>query len=394
MIREIAIHNFKSIQDLELSLGRVNVFIGANGAGKSNILEALAMSSAAADHKLDSEFLASRGIRIPGDPRLMRAAFERQNVEQSIHATVRTDTGNEFTCSLTKDNNDPYSSWLNQTVDYDVKLIRNFIVSLSTLLGRAFPQELDENLCYEDEPSPADVNATLQRLESRIEQTHSELRGFLIYSPEYSRLRVFEDESQIQPLGIRGEGLFRLFKLQSLEPDSGWLETIREKLKMFDWFDDLSVPEGLSPTERRLEIRDRYLDDSLAYFDQKSSSEGFLFVLFYPCLLLSKDTPRFFAIDNVDTSLNPSLYTRLMIEIGRLTAEQEKQVIVITHNPAALDGLDLNDDEQRLFVVSRNKTGLTRVRRVPAPSPSNGAVPIRLSEAFVRGYLGGLPSAF
>jgi len=45
LINHIRIKNFKSIADLELDLGRVNVFIGENGCGKTNILEAVAFGS-------------------------------------------------------------------------------------------------------------------------------------------------------------------------------------------------------------------------------------------------------------------------------------------------------------------------------------------------------------
>lgn len=41
MFKRLAIKNFKSIIDLTIELGRVNVFIGANGMGKSNVLEAI-----------------------------------------------------------------------------------------------------------------------------------------------------------------------------------------------------------------------------------------------------------------------------------------------------------------------------------------------------------------
>ena len=42
MFKRLAIKNFKSIIDLTIELGRVNVFIDANGIGKSNVLEAIA----------------------------------------------------------------------------------------------------------------------------------------------------------------------------------------------------------------------------------------------------------------------------------------------------------------------------------------------------------------
>jgi AAA15 family ATPase/GTPase len=74
MIRKINIENYKSIERLTVELGRLNVFIGANGSGKSNILEAIAFASAAAQNKLDNEFLISRGIRAT-ETRFMRSAF-------------------------------------------------------------------------------------------------------------------------------------------------------------------------------------------------------------------------------------------------------------------------------------------------------------------------------
>lgn len=86
-------------------------------------------------------------------------------------------------------------------------------------------------------------------------------------------------------------------------------------------------------------------------------------------LFVSSDTPKLFAIDNVDASLNPKLCTELMRRLVVLAKKCDKQVLITTHNPAVLDGLDLNDDEQRLFMVYRNSKGHTRARRVRAPKP-------------------------
>ena len=74
MIRKVRVENYKSIANLTLDLGRLTVLIGANGSGKSNILEAIALASAAAQDKLDNEFLISRGIRVT-ETRFMRSAF-------------------------------------------------------------------------------------------------------------------------------------------------------------------------------------------------------------------------------------------------------------------------------------------------------------------------------
>lgn len=220
------------------------------------------------------------------------------------------------------------------------------------------------------------------------------LQHFLIYAPENRELRTFAEEGQILPLGIRGEGLFRLLKILAQQDDGAKLATLREKLELIDWFEDLELPTDLAPYERRLRIRDRHLSDDLAYIDQRSANEGFLFLLFYFCLFLSDATPPFFAIDNIDSSLNPKLCERLMRELVGLAKENDKQAIVTTHNPAVLDGLDLNDPDQRLYSVSRNRKGETTVERICPPETPAGQTPVRLSEAYLRGYLGGLPTNF
>jgi AAA15 family ATPase/GTPase len=79
MIRELHINNYKSLHELTLNVGRFNVFIGENGCGKSNLLEAIALAAAAAADKLDHEFLTSRGIRVT-EPQLMRSAFSNESL--------------------------------------------------------------------------------------------------------------------------------------------------------------------------------------------------------------------------------------------------------------------------------------------------------------------------
>lgn len=63
MVKTLKIESFKSIESVELELGTVNVFIGANGSGKSNLLEAFALLAAAAFGRVDPESLVRRGCR-------------------------------------------------------------------------------------------------------------------------------------------------------------------------------------------------------------------------------------------------------------------------------------------------------------------------------------------
>ncbi|MCP4151663.1 MAG: AAA family ATPase, partial [bacterium] len=106
MIKEITIKNFKSINELKLELGRFNVFIGENGCGKTNLLEAIAFRGAASANRLDNEFLSPRGIRVTS-PEFMRAAFETD--ENSEIFLEFTDHKNSKLPINLKNDNKPYS---------------------------------------------------------------------------------------------------------------------------------------------------------------------------------------------------------------------------------------------------------------------------------------------
>ncbi len=379
MLREVLIENFKSIQALNLQLGRVNAFIGANGSGKSNILEAIALESAAAQDRLSNEFLASRGIRVT-DPQFMRAAFDLERAAGKTYIQVKLENGITLQHYIWTEESAAYAQWQHEDGWRIPRELRGIDVDLEKMV---------REISAITPPVSNTLRAAIQRaflLEEGV------LPDFLIFSPETSYLRVFQAEGQILPLGIKGEGLFAHLKALSARFQDRLAE-IRHRLTMIDWFEHFEIPNDLAPGERSIRIRDRYLAEG-ALFDQRSANEGFLFLLFYMTLFVSPDTPGFFAIDNIDASLNPKLCAALVRELVELSNKHDKQVILTTHNPAALDGLDLTDDEQRLFVIDRNKDGHTSARRISPPKPLDGEPPMKLSEAFMRGYIGGLPKNF
>jgi len=406
MIREIQIKNFKSIQEMTLDLGRVNVLIGENGAGKSNILEAIAFAAAASQDKLENEFLAARGIRVT-DPQFMRAAFAEGPLSGSIHITLKDEQSRRFECSVRAEEPATYTRWGNtrrgDLTREDLAKIAQELTPGGRGLHAALPAtavaaaQIDHEvgkLAKELGPNLAEMLVgQMKRVFAESAARLMHLEGFLVYSPENSALRIFQAEGQILPLGIKGEGLFAHLRALSSGEHRACLDEIIERLTLIDWFERFEIPEDLAPGERSLRIRDRYLTEG-ALFDQRSANEGFLLLLFYFTLFTSPDTPRFFAIDNIDASLNPKLCRALVETLVSLAEQTKRQVILSTHNPAALDGLDLNDDDQRLLVVRRSKDGSTKVRRVSAPKPVDGEPPIKLSEAFMRGYIGGLPKNF
>lgn len=159
-------------------------------------------------------------------------------------------------------------------------------------------------------------------------------------------------------------------------------------MHLVDWFEDFNIPDQSFAGEKILNLKDKFIDEQL-FIQQHNANEGFLFLLFYLSLFISKDTPSFFAIDNIEASFNPRLCTEITKITSELSVKKGKQVILTTHNPYVLDGLDLVDENIRLFVVRRNAEGKTIMKRI-LPNKSKK----KLSEAWMLGYLGGLPSNF
>ena len=105
-------------------------------------------------------------------------------------------------------------------------------------------------------------------------------------------------------------------------------------------------------------------------------------------------TRKTFAIENYCGCINPRLSRKLTQELIGFTEKYNNQIVVTTHQPGVLDGLNLKDTRQRLLTVSRNLLGHTMCRQIFAPKPLKGQDPVALSEAFLRGYVGGLPKDF
>ena len=413
MISEIQIENFKSIAKLSLKPGSVTVLIGENGSGKSNILEAIGFAAAATAGKLDDEFLHTRGIRVT-EHEWMLSKFVTKHPLLGKGELVDA----------------PISFQIENTNGVDPLRIRvSRAMGARVLPGMAWhvnpeldPTEVDVELDTSDflreleifrttVPNVRNVDPKIlemlarkmvaQRLAAGRKRKKLPaiaailgLRDFLIYSPENTALRKFEDEGAIKPLGTKGEGLLKLLSDTAAVGNGKFTAELKSLLGLLGWFDDLRLPTEEDEIRGRLRIHDRWLPADAPLFDQRSANEGFLYMLFYFTLFLSKATPQFFAIDNIDNALNPKLCAELMRHLAALSEKTGKQVICTTHNPAILDGLNLHDDKQRLYVVRRNSEGHTIVNRVNAPRPRPDGPPVKLSTAFMSGLLGGLPDHF
>lgn len=406
MIKKISIKNYKSIVSDEIELGRVNVFIGENGAGKSNILEAVAMYSTAEGGNLSVENLYNKGIRVT-KPGLMFSSFLEKKQQDSIKINVESDELKDLKSEIiAKSPDDIYTRWI--TKEDEVKTeefwskARQFSDKLSDYLNdvpRNDEQEYQKRIDEIIERIPEKLEIIPETSQERMERKMRHIiSSYQIYTLSTPALRGITKTSLRQPLGLYGEGLDILLSTFTKEE---W-ELLKEYSYFISWLEDIVTDEKdtlkfdghkLGRSTSTLYFKDQFMRKNNNIFAAENANEGALHILFYLALFISKKTPSFFAIDNIETALNPKLCRTLMKNIAELAKKTEKQVLITTHNPAVLDGINLNDDEQRLFVVSRTKEGHTKTKRIKFKPPNNQSK-YKLSELWMRGDLGGIPNNF
>lgn len=390
MLRKVKIENFKSVVNQTLHLDMFNVIIGANGCGKSNLLEAIAMAGLSSSGALLPEMFESRGIRL-SDNRFMRSAFEDVDNEY-ISIKVETSDGDESFYRIHYNTEQKPAQW-EDVVEEETRILLSAIQENGSQFKvkdlKAFIEKMSRKL---DDDKALNVNLfekdnhSLVLARSRV----NGLKNFTIYSLEETELRSL-DQMPSTKLGRTGKGLLPYLKeLSKTEEGVLILNEIKENLMVIDWFEDLDMPESGFSQDSTLKLKDRYVDESLDFFDQRSANEAFLYLLFYFTLFISDETPSFFAIDNIESSLNPKLCKLVVAKLAELAEKHHKQVILTTHSPFVLDGLDELSEKKRLLVVSRNSDGYTVVNQIK--SDKSRSIP--LSEAWLKGYIGGLPNNF
>jgi hypothetical protein len=391
MIRTIQIDGFKSVHSQELSLGRVNCFIGANGVGKSNVLEAIGVLGAAANGVVDDESLMRRGVRA-GLPRLFKSSFASERTPAHIGVSAQGAQGEIYRVSLLNPIEVSEPAWSYKTEflnDGQNEIVSDGVRNKKNLNPQAGLAAL--KLVDVESNNPA---AQLMQC----------LQNYAIYCPNTPTLRGISPDSQARaPVGLSGGQLaegFEEIQRRFLDAPSGVLD---EVLELIDWVADVQATSHgaglLSPkvprTKVMLKFTDRFMVKSRNELTAYDASEGAVYVIFCAVLCLSSKSPSLFAIDNLDQALNPRLVSSLVRRLsGWLRAGgEDRQLLFTAHNPAVLDGLDLADPEIRLFVVERNSNGLTRIRRLemtPELTALNQSYP--LSRLWMMGNLGAVPN--
>ena len=394
MITRLAIRRFKSIRKSSFKPGRVNLFIGGNGAGKSNVLEAIGVVSAALERGTSDDDLGRKGVRIT-PPELMKSAFKHLDLPRTLEITAALPDETTYRVNLSGSPENTMLAFFSEECTHGAEKIFGRSPRGSRVLGESISGKLSRHRSIWDQVRNA------FEFPPAVENALESLYKFAIYTPQTDFLRgVKSGRVHTPPIGLHGEGLPEAVRglarqLRSLERRKKTSVT-RNKYKteyeltyratrlafLPQWASRVKVGKIEEYMASR-DMPDR--DRDMVYFIDKfmhgrrntlsvyDSSEGTLFLLFAAVLLSHSESPGVFALDNVDSALNPAMTRALLeavIEMTNTSCQENldigpRQVFLTSHNPSSLDAFDLFDERQRIFVVERNEeghTGITRLR--------------------------------
>lgn len=201
--------------------------------------------------------------------------------------------------------------------------------------------------------------------------------SFITYNPIVSNFGLHNVNQIDFPISPSGKGFFNFLRL--LKNDN--LLELKRNSKIVRYVNKLKILSD--DFGSFLEIFNEYSETTAT---ENDCGDGFLLILFYITLFISDDLPSVFGIENFGDNLDPELSRNVISLIIILAKRHDKQVIITTHNPAVLDGLNLDDDKQRLYRISLNMYGKTKAYRINTPQPLEGQERVRLSESYIRGY--------
>ncbi|MCB1358159.1 MAG: AAA family ATPase [Maritimibacter sp.] len=396
MLEKLEISRFKTVRDLKLEFGRVNLFIGGNGAGKSNLLEAIGLASACLGRGLGDSDIAGKGLRVTPSE-LMKSSFKNEDLPKTLELHASFANAVDYKVTLSSKENDPLLRFFSESSTYGSQKVFGRSNRGARATGVTHADRLDRNRGIWDQ-----IKATYD-IPDAVDREFSEFSRYVIYTPQTDFLRGKQKGAvDSPPIGLHGEGLPEavssfLDEWRRLERrnrrnkeavDLEWriIDACVKLVWLPGWANTFGVHHARTIltsrdiADRTSEIvyfRDRFMHARRNRLSVYDSSEGTLFLLFAAIILAHPDAPRVFALDNVDNALNPRLTRRLVEQIINVTLSSAgdeteigaRQVFLTSHNPTSLDAFDIFDSRQRVFVVQRNERGHTVADQLK-PSPN------------------------
>lgn len=344
MLKKIHIENFKSLKDVTLNLQRVNLLIGPNNSGKSNLLKAIVFyqSNKQFDFSATAFLKKAETIRIE-----MWHQLEQRISDYPFGINIK-----EFL----RDKPVSIFSYLSREEAANVK---------EQVGAASFPYLLNDTI-YRPNPNTFTDSYHLSNDES-----------------------VNEDCSNLVPFLFNlGQNHRKLFQ----QIENGLKTCVGDLVGISTPAVDVA---GVS------KLRLKFFDKNENDFWADEVSEGVLYFLALLCIVHQPNPPKLLLLEEPERGIHPRRIQEIMDFIFQLADEKNIQVILTTHHERVVDYFA--DIPESVFIFDKDNEGATQVKNLlkdviepsDAAHEKDGLPKIQftasLGEHWAAGFMGGVP---
>lgn len=354
MLRKVKIEGFKSIAKTELELGDLNIVIGANGSGKSNLIGVFRLLERVLSQNLQ-RLIASEPDRF-------------------LHH------GRKVTPSLVLD------------FEFDQNAYGFKLTAVQDTLVFEYERVEYSGQFYYGEPLASGHKES--RLQGVAQAHTNQIPKHVLAKVSDLVVYHFHDTSDSAPakqmVDLEDNRFFRpdaanlaayLYWLQQKHPTE--FRHIEEHVRLVAPFFEKFVlaPSKLNESKIKLEWRQQGSD---AYFDGYALSDGTLRFICLATLLLQPQPPRLILLDEPELGLHP-FAIRILAEMLEVAAKRV-QVVLATQSVTLLNQFEVKD-----IVIADNNGQATSFKRLDSDCLTGWIDEYSLGELWEKNVLGGRP---
>jgi predicted ATPase len=410
-IKECTVKGFRSLRDVTWQPGNLNLIIGQNGSGKSNLMKALDLVAHSARGKLGDRISAEGGIMSMSHQHLERKFID------GIALSVICTASNEADLNLLPNDLEKQKCDLNYYLSLQMSTMSSvsgaYSVTDMTLFSKRPYTQLHPlvlqsgNTIYplstpetpssppnEEFLDPAPHGETGLSTVPRISLKHpivSRLRNYLaswqfyrtIDAGENSPIRTLPAPRSYPRINQTGQDFVSVLK--NLEESQNG--TFRERLyaclqAVYPSFIGIEYPI-YDNSKINLLVS---FDNSKAKYSLNEVSDGFLRFLFYITILLLPEKHELICIDEPEIGLHPRMMG-VLAECAK-EASEATQLVFTTHSPAFLDAFSAFSPS---IFITELVDDETKIAKLPPEQLDHWLKSYSMGELYSSGLLESLP---
>ena len=404
VIERIDIENFKSLRKVDLSLGRMNLFIGSNASGKSNFLEVLRVLEGIGNGFTINEILNGKpkgatsevweGIR-GGSANACYAGMEGAQVAITASGKLKESppTNWKYHVAFRPSDSGRVTEERMAVGEHTRSFSQDSNIGLSHPAAAEGMLPLLGNRVFWNSSATSEHQQLLQRLPEDIRsQLHSNARFASALANVFSDLQrmdlapdVLRRYSQPAPairMGSHGENFAALIKTicedkRTKDAYLCWLRQLRP-----EEVDDVGTLTG-AVGEPMFMLREKGKE-----FPAPVLSDGTLRFAAITAAFFQPSMPSILTIEEIETGIHASR-VQLLLELFRSQAEYRKtQIIATTHSATVLDWLQEEDYKTTFFCRRDESTGESKICSLAdIPAFMDAVRTTAVSKLFSEGWL-------